>query len=188
MLNYLDSMGLKPNEFILLVLTLFLVVFQLLLWLATRALVLDARKANERLQRAYLWPGFGQTRSTSENDERIWLLTIHNTGRTAGVIKSIHHALVKEDDFEARRFEYEEFVGRENVIPPDMGERVIGTGISFAVRSESRISCGYVTYKDVFGHTQVQGWKHRLHLEKRSDSLPGCYSDPHPERWAKSKK
>jgi hypothetical protein len=126
---------------------------------------------NRLVERAYVWPGFGRNEPLPNG--RRWFITLSNTGRTAGVVQTIHHAIISEDDFNAGNFIYDVFDGRENIIPPQPIQILSGL---FRDIIEPRISCGYITYEDVFGNTQRQGWKHRLRLDGNSDSLPGCYS------------
>ncbi len=130
-----------------------------------------AEKSDEKLQRAYVWPGFGHNEPLPNG--RRWFITLHNTGRTAGIIQTIHHAIISENDFNAGKFTYDVFDGRENVIPPQPIQII--AGLSYDIL-KPRISCGYITYEDVFGKMQRQGWKHRLRLDGNSNSLPGCYS------------
>jgi hypothetical protein len=114
---------------------------------------------------------------------RTWAVTVFNSGRTAGVLKTVHYALVSEVDFAAGKVAYTKFDGRENIIPPEMvpGSE-IDTGVYHDVIGDPKISVGYIEYKDVFGGIRTQGWKHRLHHDRpQSDALPGCYSDPIPK-------
>jgi hypothetical protein len=138
-----------------------------------------------KTDRAYLWPGFGMNDEISPV-EREWRMTVNNTGRTTGVIKATHYALISEEVFNTGRFTFQEFRGRENVIPPEMGVGFIDMGLApFRVKGVPIIACGYIVYDDIFGREHKQGWKHRLSHDKgRSDSLPGCYTSYKP--WEKS--
>jgi hypothetical protein len=134
----------------------------------------------EDLERAYLWPGFGKSEPIAPHGRR-WFVRVHNTGHTAGVIQTVYHALVLEEDFKAGRFTYEPFDGRENVIPPAFGPPIEEkTGIVYEIY-RPMISCGWIVYEDTFNRIRRRGWKHRLNLIANSagnysDSLPGCYS------------
>jgi hypothetical protein len=129
------------------------------------------QRAVEDIECAYLWPGFGINEPHGRSG-RTWVLTIRNTGRSAGVIHSIHHKLLTEDAYKAGNFKFEYFDGRENVISPSVE---LKSGIEYDIVT-SMISCGYIVFTDIFDRTRKQGWKHRLRLDGHSDSLPGCYS------------
>jgi len=140
----------------------------------------DAARANAQAimnaERAYIWPGFAFCIPRPEEAE--WNISLLNTGKTAGIFTKAYHALLTETEFKSGNTRRQEFDGRENVIPPNQPGTEMPSGITQIVNAESRISCGYIIYTDVFGQTHVQGWKHRLYPNGRSDSLPGCYSDP----------
>jgi hypothetical protein len=140
----------------------------------------SSQRSAEDQQRAYLWPGFGESEPIAPHGRR-WFVRVHNTGQTAGVIQTVYHALVSEDDYKAGRLTYEPFDGRENVIPPAFGPPIEEkTGLVYEIQ-EPMISCGWIVYEDIFGHTRRRGWKHRINIDanaagNHSDSLPGCYS------------
>jgi hypothetical protein len=130
-------------------------------------------------ERAYLWPGFAKCSPQPGGHGTLWHISLLNTGRTPGVLLSLHHALMKEADFDMGLVEYTEFNAMHDVILPNNPGTERDSGVSQLVVGEPKISCGYIVYTDVFGNTHKQGWKHRLHHDSRqSEPLPGCYSDP----------
>ncbi len=151
-------------------------------------------RSNERtledLQRAYLWPGFAKNKAI-KGGGRKWLITVHNTGQTAGVIQKIYFAVATPEDYAAGKYEYALYDKREDVIPHSVGEPYVKeTGLDFSI-SEMMICCGWIEYQDIFGHIRKQGWKHRLLLTKDaagnwSQSLPGCYSATY-RPWTENK-
>jgi hypothetical protein len=38
-----------------------------------------------------------------------------------------------------------------------------------------KVSCGWITYRDVFGKTHRQGYKYLIHPNGRTDPLPGFF-------------
>src|SRR5215470_8598375 len=71
----------------------FLFVWQLKL---IRRTLKAARQRDEILERAYLWPGFGESYPL-EGGRRRWFIRVWNSGKTVGILQTIHHALVTED-------------------------------------------------------------------------------------------
>jgi hypothetical protein len=92
----------------------------------------------------------------------------------------VHHALISQEDYDAKTIiTYSKFGGREDaVIPnPDAETR---SGVWYRLSEMPKISCGWITYIDVFKATQRQGWRHKIDTTGRTESLPGCYTD---EPW-----
>jgi hypothetical protein len=105
-----------------------------------------AQQHDRILERAYLWPGFGHSDWTAGG--RKWFITVHNTGRTAGVIKTVYYALIaSEEVLKADAFNYIRYDGREDVIPPPSGgdkeENEIDTGAEVLI-TEAKICCGWI--------------------------------------------
>jgi hypothetical protein len=133
----------------------------------------ESEKRDRVLNRAYLTPGFGLL--SEINGEPVIHVGIRNTGRTIGILLTVHHALVPEEDFDAGDFAYTKFTGREDaVIPHPLVE--VRSGVLYKLSEMPKISSGWITYTDIFGTTWRQAWKHRLYSNGASDSLPGCYS------------
>jgi hypothetical protein len=145
-------------------------------WQANREQI----RHNRLTERAYLWPGFASHlgRRFPEEGRAIWNIGLLNTGRTAGIITEIHHALVSEADYAAGRFRYARITNLGEVIPPSQPTEEIPSGVVVEVREGSRISCGYIVYTDIYRSRHEQAWKHRLHARGASEPLPRCYSDP----------
>ena len=130
-------------------------------------------------ERAYLWPGFPTCSPQPDGNSVLWDISLLNTGRTPGMVKSIHYALLTEPDFNMGLIAHTKYDGMHDVVLPNTPGSERRTGISQLVVGEPKISCGYVVYSDIFGNIHKQGWKHRLHHDSRqSEPLPGCYSDP----------
>jgi hypothetical protein len=130
-------------------------------------------------ERAYLWPGFPTCSPQPDGNSVLWHISLLNTGRTPGMVKSIHYALLTEPDFNTGLVTHTKYDGMHDVVLPNTPGSERRTGLSQLVVGEPKISCGYVVYSDIFGNTHKQGWKHRLHHDSReSEPLPGCYSDP----------
>jgi hypothetical protein len=144
-------------------------------WL--RRTVEDAAKSDEVLQRAYLWPGLGIWRTLSPTQTE-FVITIHNTGRTAGTLLRVHVAICDEASYPPALPVFTTF-DREDVIPPEMaagamkdtGARCVLTGAA------PQIIFGYAEYTDIFKKTRRCPWKHRVYLDGRSEPLEGCYSE-----------
>lgn len=133
-------------------------------------------RANEVLERAYLWPGYGLLILDPLTMRFGIHLGIRNTGRTAGIIKTVHHALLSKEEFEANKtITYYVFDGREDVIIPDPSSEV-RSGIWHRLSELPKVSCGWITYIDVFGTTHRQGYKYMVGLRGRTDSLPDCFT------------
>jgi hypothetical protein len=130
-------------------------------------------------ERAHLWPGFPTCSPQPDGNSVLWHISLLNTGRTPGIVKSIHYALSMEPDFNMGLLTLSEYDGNHDVVLPNGPGTERLSGVSQLVVGEPKISCGYVVYSDIFGNIHKQGWKHRLHHNSpRSDPLPGCYSDP----------
>lgn len=151
---------------------------------------LNSAETRDRiLERAYLWPGYGLLIVDKEDRSRqIGIhLGIRNTGRTAEIIKTVHHALLSEDDFKlGRAITYDRFNGREDAIIPEPNTEV-RSGVWHRLSEMPKISCGWITYIDVFKEEQRQGWKCRIDVAGRTDPLPGCnthepWKNTHDER------
>lgn len=167
-----------------------LALFTAILALATAVLafmvllqVKDGRKANRTLERAYLWPGFGEIEKMAGGGYT-FPITVHNTGRTAAVLLEVNWALVSPDVFDAKDtlpITYTRFIDRENVIPPEMGGVVLRTGAEPPpVTTTPMVCCGWIVYLDVFDTRHEQSWKHTLTPAGKSHPIPGCYHDPRP--------
>jgi hypothetical protein len=104
----------------------------------------DAAKANAdavvKAERASLWPGFAFQPTKRVGGGLDYHISILNTGRAVGIIKSIHHALAKEDDFNAGRITYNVFLGRQDIVPPNQVELQYPSGVVEAVTDEPKIS------------------------------------------------
>jgi hypothetical protein len=136
----------------------------------------ETEKRDKVLQRGYLWPGFGLV-ILDQTTTRIGIhVGIRNTGRTAGIVKTVHHALVSKEDWDAKKIiTYEVYDGREDVIAPDPNTEV-RSGVWYRLNIMPKISCGWITYIDVFGTEWRQGWAHVINATGRTESLPGCYT------------
>jgi hypothetical protein len=148
---------------------------------------IDATERRDRtLERAYLWPGYGLLILDKRDYSRVGIhLGIRNTGRTAGIVKTVHHALLSEEDFASGRIiTYRKFDGRENAIIPDPNTEA-RSGVWHRLSEMPKISCGWLTYIDVFNSEQRQGWKYRADATGRTDPLPGCYTyEPWNDEYA----
>jgi hypothetical protein len=134
-----------------------------------------AEKSDETLERAYLWPGLGmwETGPTSTR----FHITIHNTGRTAATLKSVHLDLCQEGQYPPKSVKYMCF-HREDVIPPETGGKLMDTGAYCDLTGdEPKILHGYVCYMDVFKKERRCPWKHRVYRNGVSEPLEGCYSE-----------
>lgn len=136
-----------------------------------------AERHDKILERAYLWPGPGEHES-HQMGRRRFFITVHNTGKTVGIITDVHYQLSPEDEFARGKFDLKHYQ-RENVIPPDMAAGTqFRTGASVElIGSESEILHGYILYTDVFKRSHKCSWKHWLHPDGSSDPLRGCYSE-----------
>jgi hypothetical protein len=138
----------------------------------------EAEKRDKVLERAYLWPGFGLL--IYKDAARFGIhLGIRNTGRTAGIIKTVHYALGSEKEFQefegGKIITYKVFKDREDDIIPDPGAEA-RSGVWHRLSEMPKVSWGWITYVDVFGTIQRQGWKHNVDNRGRTESLPGCYT------------
>jgi hypothetical protein len=138
--------------------------------------VLGARR-DRILARAYLWPGPGHS-EPSQPGRRRFYVTVHNTGKTTGVITNIYYRLSTEAEFQAGNLKLEH-LHQEDVIPPDMAvgtQKLTGASVEL-IGSTSKILHGYIVYTDVFKKAHQCPWKHWLKPDGNSDPLPGCYSE-----------
>jgi hypothetical protein len=138
-------------------------------------------RSNQRtvrdLERAYLWPGFGLLVLDREGALIGIHLGIRNTGRTAGIIKTVHHALISKEDYDAKAIiTYGVYSGREDAIVPDPNFET-RSGVWHRLSEMPKVSCGWITYIDVFKTVHRQGWKHIVDTTGRTESFPGCYTD-----------
>jgi len=140
----------------------------------------ETEKRDKVLQRSYLWPGFGLL-ILDKTNARIGIhVGIRNTGRTAGIVKTVHHALISKEDWNIKKIiTYEVYDGREDAIPPDPNTEV-RSGVWYRLNLMPKISCGWITYIDVFKADWRQGWAHEISMTGRTESLPGCYTS---EPW-----
>jgi hypothetical protein len=168
-----------------------LIFFTYCLFLVGIFSALSSKHTLEELQRAHLWPGFG------DHDPVVggmkWFITVTNSGQTAGVIKEINYFVELESIFFSGGGDLRRFTEREDVIlpspPRSRGEK---TSCEFVI-DQPKICWGWIVYEDVFGRKRKRGWKHRLNLTadsagNHSNPLPGCYSwdyQPWKERRAK---
>jgi hypothetical protein len=135
-----------------------------------------------QVDRAYLWPGFGKSYLSDDKQRRTWRIRVWNSGKTVGILQTVYHALVPVDDFNAGKIRYKAYRGREDVLPPSVGEpNERETGIEFETYATPMVSCGWIVYEDIFGDIQRQGWKHTLNLmadPAGNVSIPfrDCYS------------
>jgi hypothetical protein len=136
----------------------------------------EAEKRDKILQRAYLWPGYGLLILDQQTVRFGIHLGIRNTGRTAGIIKTVHHALLSKEEFEANNsITYYVFNGREDAIIPDPNMEV-RSGVWHRLSEMPKISCGWITYIDVFGIKRCRGYKYIIDRRGRTESLPGCFT------------
>jgi hypothetical protein len=140
-----------------------------------------AENSDEVLQRAYVWPGYGASYPIDDGKRRKWIIRVHNTGRTAGILQKIYFARPTMDEFKARKYVYEYYDGREDVIFSSNGTPIqVNTGLDFTIDGPT-VCCGWIEYQDIFGKVRKQGWKHVLNLTADSAGnysipFPGCYS------------
>lgn len=134
-------------------------------------------RRDQILERAYLWPGPGAY-DVLQPGRIKFFITVHNTGKTVGVITDIHYRLSTVAEFEAGGLTLQHRHW-EDVIPPDMAVGAQkGTGVSVElIGKEPKILHGHIVYKDIFKNIRKCSWKHKLHPDGNSDPLPGCYSE-----------
>jgi hypothetical protein len=130
------------------------------------------------VERSYLWAGFGK-HSRVKNGMK-WFVTVTNTGRVAGVLRTIRYARITEEEFKAGGYEFETFTDREDVIPPGTPNPGQPTGLDFVI-DKPTVCCGWIEYDDIFGRNQKRGWMHLLRLTRDpagnwSIPFPDCYS------------
>jgi hypothetical protein len=146
------------------------------LWKITDKMLRQAEKSDVILERAYLWPGYGLLIIDQVGLRFGIHLGIRNTGRTAGIIKTVHHALLPKEEFEASKtITYYVFNGREDAIIPDPNAEV-RSGVWHRLSEMPKVSCGWITYIDVFGTTRRRGYKYIIDHRGRTDSLPDCFT------------
>jgi hypothetical protein len=66
-------------------------------WL--RRTVKSSEKSDEILERAYLWPGLGLGIDRDVPGKLKYPISVHNTGRTVGVLKSVYAEICRETEF-----------------------------------------------------------------------------------------
>jgi hypothetical protein len=162
--------------------TFILAVSTIGLWIVTWRIAVSTKKRDETLERAYLWPGFGESREFDDGQGREWRIRVWNSGKTVGVLQEVCWAIVEPGDFEAgKKIKYTPYTGREDLIPPSLGKpNEIETGIIFETY-RPMVCCGWIVWEDIFGNIQKQGWKHTLYVKKdvagnSSIPFPGAYS------------
>jgi hypothetical protein len=129
------------------------------------------------LERAYLWPGPGHTEVLQPGRRRI-NITVHNTGKTTGIITDVFYLLSTQAEFDVGGTRNWKHLQRENVIPPEMGGQMMFTGASVElIGKEPKILHGYIVYSDVFKKIHRCPWKHQVLPDGNSDPLEGCYSE-----------
>jgi hypothetical protein len=136
-----------------------------------------AERHDKILERAYLWPGPGDHEPV-QSGRRRFFITVHNTGKTVGIITDVHYQLSTKDEFDSGKFELKHYQ-RENVIPPDMAPGTqFRTGATVElIGKEPKILHGHICYTDVFKRPHKCFWKHWLLPDGNSDPLQGCYSE-----------
>jgi hypothetical protein len=150
------------------------------LWLATLESIELSKTRDSILERAYLWPGPGLSHDMGLTptglNRTVFFITVHNSGKTAGIITDIYYRLSTPADFEAGGKPFCHFQ-KEDVIVPGQPQKIIGTFVDL-IGPEEKILHGRIIYTDVFKKQHVCPWKHRLyHNGGGSDPLPGCYSE-----------
>ena len=130
----------------------------------------------ENLERPYLWPGYGLM-IEDQDSVRIGVhLGIRNTGRTVGIVKTVHHALINQEDYDTQAIiTYSTYQGREDAIIPDPNAEA-RSGVWHRLDEMPKVSCGWITYLDIFGETHRQGYKYLIHSDGRTNSLPNCFT------------
>jgi hypothetical protein len=143
----------------------------------------------EELQRAHLWPGFGDHDPVTNGMK--WFITVANSGQTAGVIKEINYFIELEEVYRSGKGDLKQFYEREDVIlPSPPNTKGNKTGCDFVI-DQPKICWGWIEYEDVFGRIWKRGWKHRLRLTadaagNHSNPLVGCYSQSY-QPWLESR-
>jgi len=80
------------------------------------------------------------------------------------------------DDFEnGKVVTFKKYRDREDSIPP-RPDTEVRSGVWHRLSEMPKVSWGWITYVDVFGDTQQQGWKHIVQSTGHTESLPGCYT------------
>jgi hypothetical protein len=135
----------------------------------------ESAKRDHILERAYLWSGPGHTERTQLNRVRFFI-TVHNTGKTVGIMTDIYYVLSTEEEFKAGVFKFEH-IHREEVIWLD-NKFILRTAASRELIGKgSKILHGYILYRDIFGETHKCPWKHWVYPDGNSDPLTGCYTE-----------
>ena len=145
-------------------------------WQLRRSVDFGERR-DQILERAYLWPGPGEFESKQKGRMR-FNITVHNTGKTVGIITDVYYRLSTETEYETGGLTLQHY-HREDVIAPDMAvgvQKRTGASVEL-IGSEPNILHGYILYKDVFKNTRKCPWKHRVLPDGNSEPLPGCYSE-----------
>jgi hypothetical protein len=165
----------KITDFLIALFTCLLVLIGAWQGVQLKRTVDNADLHDRILERAYLWPGPGQSEKI-KGDARRFYITVHNTGKTAGIITDTYCRISTEDEFKGGNLIFPGF-NRENVIPPDGKEIRTGAWVDL-VGSTPQIIHGYIVYWDVFKEQKrFCYWKHRVKPDGNSDPLPGCYTD-----------
>jgi hypothetical protein len=155
--------------------TLSLALFTARLWLATLKSIELSKTRESILERAYLWPGPGRAARTGLS-HTVFFITVHNSGKTAGIITDIYYRLSTQADFDAGGKLFCHFQ-REDVIVPGQPEPTRTGAFVDLIGTDEKTLHGHIVYTDVFKDQHVCHWKHRLSLNGGSDPLPGCYSE-----------
>lgn len=157
--------GAKITDLALVYLTYCLVIVG---WFGIRS----SQEAAEKVERAYLWPGYGLM-IEDRDGVRIGIhLGVRNTGRTVGIIKTVHSALItKEEDEDSKNIiTYDVYRDREDAIIPDPNTEA-RSGVRHRLNIMPRVSRGWITYRDIFGKTHRQGFRYVVHPSGRTNSL-----------------
>jgi hypothetical protein len=91
-------------------------------------------------------------------------------------MKTVHHALIdKEDDKDPKKIiTYEVYRDREDPIIPDPNTET-RLGVWHRLNVMPKISRGWITYRDIFGKTQRQGFRYLVDKSGRTDPLPDSF-------------
>jgi hypothetical protein len=138
-------------------------------------------RSDEVLERAYLWPGPGASEMEDDPAKPIrtrFFVTVHNTGRTAGVIKEVHGEICTQAQFNAGRIP-PLIIRREDVIPPQMplGQQKPTMAYCDLFGGAPQIMHGFIVYSDVFKKDRRCSWRHRVYPGGVTEPLDGCYSE-----------
>lgn len=136
----------------------------------------SGQEAAEKVERAYLWPGYGLMIEDRDNVRIGIHLGVRNTGRTVGIMKTVHSTLItkEQDDDPKSVITYDVFRGREDAIIPDPNTEA-RSGIWHRLNVMPKVSRGWITYRDIFGKTHRQAFRYVVHPSGRTDSLPDSF-------------